>query len=568
MTAIYSKYQIYLILMTAVLAYLLLRQNSKVLGYVRERWNLKPSNKYYVSNILYILFWATLFVSLLDWRGPEISIEATVPTSKTVILIDSSASMFAEDVKPNRLKKSVMLARHLVKRIASGEISILLFSDSVKKLVPFTADRDLLDSRLTALDELNYQDAGSNIATAISETISYIATESKGQRVIGNIVVLSDSETDEKIDVIGEKRNISVAFVAVGTAKGAQIPIRDRNNVFRGYKESSGKPVVSKIEESYLKKLQSQFENFKYWVVYSYSLPTDEIISFLHREKGNESEGTIRQRPVYTHWLLLLALSLNVGYFLLRTGRSFVLQSWIIMLALVTVNNVEATENIRKLQEGRATDVDKTNILGDMIAAKDVKSAYLLKDEIKNLAPKETKLNIATAELANGQINLGLSRIENLDISKLNKEERQKIRENILLAINNKMDQKSGKNGNENKESKDQESQDSQDSQKNQNESKGKGNSNQDDADKENKNDNQEQNEQDKNKQEKNESGEGDKQDNQNQQPQNKNAMDKREKSKSQLQGLLEQLKSDDKQLQKKFIDTSSRENNRSGRDW
>ena len=73
-------------------------------------------------------------------------------TNKTIILVDSSASMLAEDVRPNRFKKALLLVKHYVKKAVGQQISLVVFSDNQKRIIPFTDDIDLINARLERLE--------------------------------------------------------------------------------------------------------------------------------------------------------------------------------------------------------------------------------------------------------------------------------------------------------------------------------------------------------------------------------------------------------------------------------
>lgn len=565
MTFLYSKYLLPIFICAFLFAILIVFNNQKKLATIKRRWNLLPSLKYRVSLVFYVLFWSTLFTSMLDFRGPEISVKANKPISKTLILIDVSTSMFAEDVKPNRLKKAVMLARHFVKNHGVGDIGILIFSDTTKKLVPFTDDRDLLDSRLGALEDLKYENAGSNLPIAISESLSYLASESNKSGAVGNIMVISDAETHEDFNIVGSSERVKLAFVAVGTTKGANIPIRDRNNVFRGYKEFNGSPVVTKINESFLKSLSNKFNMYKYWVIYSYSLPTDEILNFMSSESAEDQDGVIKQRPVLGHLLIALSIIFYLIYTFLRSGKSFHMASCVIFL-LINPKIVRATEiktDLSELSEGKSSSDEKGNIVARLIEEKKNKEAGVLASEVnvKN-AKIETRLNIATAELLNNKTMDAIEKYNQVLASDVGDDVKNKIRENLLISLNKKLDQK----GNQNKEDKKQSERNDKSDDQNQGQgkgSKGQQKQNKDDQGKEKQKEDEEKQEQDsKNK-------DGEKDDEQKQQKlTNQNRTNKAPKSKSQLAGLLEQLKSNDKQLQKEFIETSAKERGSKGKDW
>jgi len=566
-TLIYSKHILFLAILFVVFTFILLINNKRKIETIRRRWNLRPTGKYRISIVLYFLFWSLIFVSLLDFRGSEVSIKANKPISKTLILIDVSTSMFAEDVKPNRLKKAVMLARHFVKNHGIGDIGVLIFSDTTKKLVPFTDDRDLLDSRLGALEDLKYEDAGSNLPMAISESLSYLASESDKNGAVGNIMVISDAETHEDFNIVGSSERVKMAFVAVGTSKGANIPIRDRNNVFRGYKEYEGKAVITKINENFLKTLSNKFSMYKYWVIYSYSLPTDEILNFMSTDSSQDEDGLIKQRPVLGHLFIASSIFLYFLYTLLRSGKSFYLAS-ILSLILLGSENLKANEiqtDLSKLGSGNSTADEKGNLIASLLKEKKNKEAGILAGEIGSKKIQlETKLNIATAQLANNKTADAIEKFEDALNSNIDEKYKNEIRENLLISLNKQLDQKGKSQKQDQKKSEE----------KNQSEDQGQGkgsqgNQEQQQKDKKNQNDQKDKNkEEDKDKSDKSKDQEKEDSSKKQQPLTNKDQTNKSKKSKSQLAGLLEQLKSDDKQLQKQFIDTSAKERGTKGKDW
>ena len=97
--------------------------------------------------------------------------------------------MLAEDVRPNRLEKAVLVAKHFVRKAPGHQISLMVFADIVKKLVPFTNDVDLLDARLDSIKSLRNLNAGSSIGLAIKEAVQYF--DPKDKSVTGNIIVIT-----------------------------------------------------------------------------------------------------------------------------------------------------------------------------------------------------------------------------------------------------------------------------------------------------------------------------------------------------------------------------------------
>jgi Ca-activated chloride channel family protein len=305
--------------------------------WVKDHWFFQVTDRRKISDFLFLSSLGLMLFALLDLRGLPEKITSTIPEQKTVIMIDSSTSMLAEDVRPNRFKKALFLARHFVKKAIGHQVSVLVFSDQTKKLVPFTTDVDLLDSRIDGLASLNINRGGTNLSTSIAEAKQYLRT-SEGS-YSGNILIYTDAEETEGGVKIDLGSDISVAAIGVGTSKGSTIPLRDRVGSFRGNKRFERKDVISKLDEKFLAKLGDNIKNYKYWVASSYSLPTDEVLEYfssIHKAKYSEGEVTVQK--IYLENIMIPAMLLFIASMLLRFGKNF------IYVCLIFSFNINAQE--------------------------------------------------------------------------------------------------------------------------------------------------------------------------------------------------------------------------------
>ncbi|MBC96253.1 MAG: hypothetical protein CME63_00745 [Halobacteriovoraceae bacterium] len=188
-----NKSELLIPIIISIILYVIvfIRTRKKMEDFVLLTWFKRKTNLYQFKKFLYLIGISLLLVSLLDFRGPEQKIESDIPDQKTIVIIDSSASMLAEDIRPNRFQKSLIMARHFVKKAFGHKIAVVLFSDQQKRLVPFTDDLDLLDARIAGLENVDLYDGGSNISQAIKESLGYFKNaSSKNENLIGNILVL------------------------------------------------------------------------------------------------------------------------------------------------------------------------------------------------------------------------------------------------------------------------------------------------------------------------------------------------------------------------------------------
>lgn len=318
-----------------VFATLIFFLEKKFFTFIKTYWFYKRSFLSFCSTLVFLLSLLVMLVTLLDLRGPEKKIEANVPLQKTIILLDNSQSMLVEDVRPDRFTRSIFLARHFIRHATGHQISVLLFSDTHKKIVPFTTDIELIDSRLSSLVKFSGQRGGSNLKQAISEAVQYFNASSKDfSELTGNILIFTDGEETYAGMKLSVPDNISVGVVGIGTQNGGPIPNRTKKGVFYGNKTYNGQEVISKLDESFLKFLGQEIKKYNYWLASStYNLPTKDILKFFdhfHFKKYSFSEVTIR--PVLMEYILIPGIILYILSVLLGIGKTFKYGQNIILL--------------------------------------------------------------------------------------------------------------------------------------------------------------------------------------------------------------------------------------------
>ncbi len=558
------------ILLVIVSSYLILRLEKKYFEWVELYWFFKKRFSFKISTVFFIIGLALLIFTSLDLRGPEQRIEGKSTDQKTIILIDSSASMLAEDVRPNRFEKAILLVKHFVKKAVGQQVSVVVFSDGQKRIVPFTEDIDLIEAKLNALSEMSLERGGTGLSMALQESIQYFKTVQKEPR--GNILLLTDGEeTVEQLN-LEIPDSITVGVVGIGTAKGGPIPKRDRYNNFQGNKKHRGQVVMSKLNENYLKGLGEDIEHYKYWIATSYTLPTEQILNFFNTTKQlKDSKNTFRVRPVYAHFLLVPALLSFLICYLLRLFPIYTLS---IMLFLSIGQDYLYAQEKNGNEEPQKSEITmaleeafKAGVLdkkGRLKLAESLlkdghskESEILYSEEIDD--SRVTKENIidnfnyATALAQNQKIKESINKYneilkvtENEELEKVVKENLKKLFEQSQQQKQNKQDQ-SKENNNQDQNG----------------EGQGKG--------QEEQKDNQEGKKEDQKDGQGNKKEEQDKKNNPDEKTdeQKKQEQEKQNGKKKKMPAIVKQLINDDNQLQKKMIDAKTSERARGEKkDW
>lgn len=605
-------------------------------AWVKRYWFLRRSWISRFSTLFYLLGVGLLLFSLLDLRGKEIRIKANIPDQKTVILIDASMSMLAEDVRPSRFQRSLLMARHFVSKAVGHQIAVSMFSDHERNIIPFTDDIDLLDARIAAFEQANLQNAGTNLKSALAEAVQELKAEiGEDENANGNILVFSDAEEHGSFKNFEVSSGINVAFVGVGTLQGAAIPIRSGSGqytYFDSFKQYKGERVETRLNEDFIKRLGSSIKSYRYWIASSYSMPTDEILSFFRGiHKAKAAQGDVRVRPVMYEYVVIPGVIFLAIGFLLTLPKTF------LVLLLCMLFNVtsplyaqESSEEkepqkklspqteqfLQKLKKGELSPEEKLK-LGELLL-KDGKSPEAVEiykeNKVEEKNNKEALFNYGTANLKAGKIAEGVEALNKLrkkleaSPSDENKKIIEQIDHNLALAFKaEKQKKQQGQNqkqDQQNQDKKDQQEkqqdkqQDKQDSKKDQ---KGQQNKQEQKPSKDGqKKDEKKGNPQDQKNQSQQQKGSGQEKEEEKKQQEKKKNEDKgqekdqdkenekkeqekkpmsleereeqikRQRSMNKLSGMLKELMNVDRQLQQKFLDTriKDRVQDRDHKDW
>jgi Ca-activated chloride channel family protein len=559
----------------------------KFFNMVKMYWFYRRSFFSFLSTFIFFLGMTGLLFSLLDLRGAEEKIKAGVPTERTIILIDTSASMLAEDVRPSRLEKSVLIAKHFARKAVGQQLAIVAFAEIQKKIVPFTNDLDLIDARLESIKNLRNQNGSSALSGAIQESIQYFKETGEAR---GNILVITDGEETAEGINLNIPKEIYVAFVGVGTNQGGRIPLDDGQGFRFGYKKTRGQDVITRLNEDFFKKTVSDLPTSEYWLANTYNFPTDEILDFFKAQKGKgDKEQDMMIKPVLMEWIVVPSIILLIMSYFFKAIRVFTLSIFLVILPIKAEEAIEMTPELKKkmemLQNGDLNRLEKIKLADDLQKAGAKEEAIALYQE--NLPqnpqngeiPPQAYLNYGTGLLEKGEEQGGLEVYDSL-VKSLPKDDEQtnKIKDMIQKNITNYFKVQEQKKEQQKKE------QDKKDEQeKNSSEKNGEGSGTSGDKESSTQNNKQGQNsnekdqkqdkgddQQDKNKQDEKEN-EQDKN-----QPTDKDSKDKEGDQKKlppqKVPPKLKQLMSDDRQLQLKIIEQGTRDmnkrKNRENKDW
>lgn len=171
---------------------------------------------------------------------------------ETIIALDISNSMLAQDVEPSRLEKSKMLVENLVDHFYNDKIGLIVFAGDAFVQLPITSDYISAKMFLQNAEPSLIQQQGTDIGEAIRLAMHSFSQNDKTGKAIVVITDGEDHEGDaEAMAKEAEKNGIHVFILGVGSKQGAPIPIGEGDYL----KDNSGQVVMSALNEDMCKRV-------------------------------------------------------------------------------------------------------------------------------------------------------------------------------------------------------------------------------------------------------------------------------------------------------------------------
>ena len=232
-----------------------------------------------------------------------------------VVAVDTSKSMLATDIAPNRLARAKLAALELMQRAATDRLGLVAFAGEAFLECPLTIDDTAFQQSVQALDVNSVSEGGTAIAEAINTALT--AFKEKGNHQA--LILLTDGEDNDEGALeaaqAAAKEGLKIFTVGIGTTEGALL----NPNLVR---DPEGNAVKSHLNEGLLKQIAAATGGFYLPLrgANTMDLLYDNGLAPLPKTEG--TSRVVRRYHEQYHWPLSAAMLLLLAELFLPERRS------------------------------------------------------------------------------------------------------------------------------------------------------------------------------------------------------------------------------------------------------
>lgn len=209
-----------------------------------------------IKQTLWVLAVAMLFTALARPQWGFYWEEIKRRGIDILIAVDTSKSMLAQDVKPDRLTRAKLAVSDLVDQLGGDRVGLIAFAGEAFLQCPLTLDHSAFMESLQALDTTIIPRGGTDVASAITEAEAAFVNEGQNHKIL---VLITDGEDLEgrALDIAraAAKQGVKIYTVGVGSSTGELVPVPDEKGGVSFAKDESGNFVKSRLDEKMLRQI-------------------------------------------------------------------------------------------------------------------------------------------------------------------------------------------------------------------------------------------------------------------------------------------------------------------------
>ena len=241
-----------------------------------------------------------------------------------VRLVDTSLSMLAEDVKPNRIGKAKFEIETFIQNLKGDRVGMVTFAGSGFLQTPLTLDHAAFLLFLDAVQVGFLPDPGTSLVQAIQLAIRAFPQKELKYKAL---ILFSDGEDHEgsleQAIEEAKKANVRIYTIGLGTAEGEPIPLKNEKGERQGFKKDrSGQMVLTKLNQPLLQRLAKETGG-----IYLPATPSEKEVDVILKhlrgwgEQQFEEKMVVEKEDQYQIFLIFAFIFLAAEMLIRRKDR-------------------------------------------------------------------------------------------------------------------------------------------------------------------------------------------------------------------------------------------------------
>jgi Ca-activated chloride channel family protein len=241
-----------------------------------------------------------------------------------VVAVDTSKSMLATDIAPNRLARAKLAALELMQSAGTDRLGLVAFAGDAFLECPLTIDNTAFQQSVQTLDVNSIPQGGTALAAAINTALT--AFKENGHYKV--LVLFTDGEdNDSETGALEAAQNaakagLKIFTIGIGTAAGDLIRVTGANGNSDYVRDEQGNVVKSHLNEPLLQQIASATGGFYL------PLRGADVVDTLYERglsplpKSESQEKLIRRYHEQFQWPLTAAILLLLAEMFLPERRT------------------------------------------------------------------------------------------------------------------------------------------------------------------------------------------------------------------------------------------------------
>ncbi len=239
-----------------------------------------------------------------------------------VVAVDTSKSMLAADIAPNRLARAKLAALELMQKAGTDRMGLVAFAGDAFLECPLTVDNTAFQQCVQALDVNTIPQGGTAIAAAIKTALTAFKENSRYKV----LVLFTDGEDNDtgalEAAQDAAKAGLKIFTIGIGTEKGELVRVAEAKGNSDYVRDEQGNVLKSHLNEALLQQIAGATGGFYLPLRGANTIDTLYERGLAPLPKSEGKERLVQRYHEQFHWPLAAAILLLLAELFLPERRA------------------------------------------------------------------------------------------------------------------------------------------------------------------------------------------------------------------------------------------------------